>query len=107
MAGVAGERINRKKPGTFTFVDILTGAKSDWQQARRHIQRVQRAGIKRRWIITDEDRYMNERFVDVWRELKALKTAHEAVTQALIERGRLTYDEVKAIIYRAQGGTCD
>jgi hypothetical protein len=102
MAGVAGERIKRKKPGRFTFVDILMGAESDWREARRHIQESNEQGLSK-WFITDEDRFMNERFVDAWRQLTSLKTAHEAVTQALIERGKLTYDEVKALVYRAQG----
>ena len=102
MAGVAGERISRKKPGRFTFADILMGAKSDWRQAQKYIRESNEQGLSK-WIITDEDRYMNERLVDAWRELKVLQTAHEAVTQALIERGKLTYDEVNTIILQTQG----
>jgi hypothetical protein len=102
MAGVAGERIDRKKPGKFTFADILAGAEGDWRQARRHIQESNEQGLSK-WIITDEDRFMDVCFADAWRQLKSLKPTHEAVTQALIERGKLTYDEVKAIINRTQG----
>jgi len=40
---------------------------------------------------------------DAWQELQAVKAAHQAVTQALIERGTLTYDEVKALVFQAQG----
>jgi hypothetical protein len=102
LAGVAGERINRKNPGKFGFVDILMGARNDWEQARRHIKESNEQGLSK-WVITNEDRYMDRCFVDAWRQLKSLQAAHEAVTQALIGEGKLTYDEVKAIIYRTQG----
>lgn len=100
MAGVAGERINRKKPGKFTFADILAGAEGDWRQARRHIQESNEQGLSK-WIITDEDKYMTTCMRDAWRELKYFAAAHDAVTQALIERGKLTYDEVRTLIHEA------
>ena len=102
MAGVAGERINRKKPGKFGFVDILMGAESDWRQAQHHIKESNEKGLSK-WFISDEDRFMDLCFTDAWRQLKSLQSAHEAITQALIERGKLTYDEARAIIYQAQG----
>ena len=100
MAGVAGERINRKKPGRFTFVDILRGAESDWRQARGHIKDSNEQGLSK-WVMTDEDKYMTTCMRDAWRQLKYFAAAHEAVTQALIERGKLTYDEVRTLIHEA------
>ena len=47
---------------------------------------------------------MNSCLKDAHRQLQALKPAHEAVTQALLERGHLTYDEVKALVWNAWGG---
>lgn len=102
MAGVAGERINRKTPGRFGIVDILMGARSDWEQARHHIKESNEKGLSK-WVYTDEDKFMNQCFVDAWRQLQALKAAHEAVTDALIREGKLTYDEVKAIVYGKLG----
>ena len=102
MAGVAGERVNRKQPGRFTFVDILRGAESDWRQAQGHIKDSNEQGLSR-WVITDEDKYMTTCMRSAWQELQAVKAAHEAVTEALIERGTLTYDEVKALVFQAQG----
>ena len=100
MAGVAGERVNRRKPGRFTFVDILRGAESDWRQAQGHIKDSNEQGLSK-WVITDEDEYMTTCMRDAWRELKYFAPAHEAVTQALIERGKLTYDEVRTLIHEA------
>lgn len=102
MAGVAGERINRKRPGTLAFVDILMGAESDWRQARRHIQESNEKGLSK-WIYPDAGKFMNTCLKDAHRQLQALKPAHEAVTRALVERGKLTYNEVKALVWNAMG----
>lgn len=39
-AGVGGERINRKKPGTFMLADFLSGSGSDYQAAYEEMERV-------------------------------------------------------------------
>jgi hypothetical protein len=58
MAGLAGERINRKKSGTLQFVDILMGCEGDWRGARASSQESNEMGLSK-WIITDEDQYLN------------------------------------------------
>jgi hypothetical protein len=57
MAGIAGERINRKKPGKLGSVDILMGAEGDWQMAQHFIRESSEKGLSK-WVITDEDVYM-------------------------------------------------
>lgn len=102
MAGLAGERINWKKPGKMDFYALLTGCEGDWRAAQEAIRESNEKGLSK-WVITDEDKYINMALKSAHSTLRAAHKAHEAVTNALIERGRLTYDEVKEIVYSNLG----
>ena len=99
MAGIAGERINRKNPGKLGFVDILMGAEGDWRMAQHFIRESNEKGLSK-WVITDEDKYMDKALKYAHGQLQAFRSPHEEITRLLIERGRLSYDEVIAIVYR-------
>jgi hypothetical protein len=98
VAGLAGERIGRKKPGKFDIVSILRGCESDFRVALEcisdHNQR--RLG---KFFINDEDRYIDTCLVAAWTTLQVHKAAHAEVTRLLIERGTLTYEEVSGIVW--------
>lgn len=98
MAGVAGERIARKKPGKLDFYTILSGANGDFHAALEAIKESNEKGLSK-WVITDNDKYMNDALAAAWRRLQAHKAAHAAVTRLLLERGRLSYEEVKNIVW--------
>lgn len=104
MAGIAGERINWKNPGKLGFVDILMGAEGDWRMAQHFIRESNEKGLSK-WIVTDEDKYMNKALKHAHGQLHAFRSAHEEITQLLIERGRLSYDEVKTIAYKNREST--
>ena len=106
MAGLAGERINRKKSGKMDLAAILMGCEGDWRAAHNAIRESNEKGLSK-WYVKDEDKYMDNALKSAHSLLRAARKAHQAVTDALIERGRLTYDEVKEIVYRNLGGTHD
>lgn len=99
MAGLAGERINRKKPGTMDFVAILSGCKGDWRGAREAIKESNEKGLSK-WYIKDDQKFMDDALKSVheWMTSDRVRRAHTAVVKKLIECGRLTYAEVKAIV---------
>lgn len=98
MAGVAGERVNRKKPGTLSFADILRGAESDYRAAHpictpRHIRYFARKA-------TTVSGYLNECLVSAFMVIQRYKQAHSALVEALMQRKRLTYAECIEIAAR-------
>jgi hypothetical protein len=101
MAGLAGERINRKKVGKVDLYAYLTGCKGDIEGAREAIRESNEKGLSK-WIFNDPDKLMDDALASVHRLLTSPQVgrAHEEVVEKLTERGRLTYDEVKEIAYR-------
>jgi len=101
MAGLAGERINRKNVGKVDFYAYLMGCRGDIEGARAAIKESNEKGLSK-WIFTAPDKLMDDALASVHRLLTSpqVRRAHEEVVEKLIERGRLTYDEVKEIVYR-------
>jgi hypothetical protein len=98
MAGVAGERIARKLGGKFTFADYLSGAKGDYEEAKRHVEEHNEKKLGK-FLIADLDKLLNVCLGIAWRTLKLYQPVHEEVARLLIERGTLTYDEVSEIVW--------
>jgi hypothetical protein len=99
VAGLAGERISRKKPGKFDIVSILRGCEGDFRVAQSYIRDHNRRRLGR-FLIDDEDKFMDTCLVSAWNTLQVHKAAHAEVTRLLIERGTLTYEEVHGIVWK-------
>jgi hypothetical protein len=101
MAGLAGEPINRKKVGKMDLYAWVTGCRGDFEGAREAIKESNEKGLSK-WVYPEPDKLMDQCLVSVHRTLNSpqVKAAHEEVVKKLIERGRLTYDEVVEIVYR-------
>jgi hypothetical protein len=91
MAGVAGERVNRKKPGTLSFADILMGAEGDYRDARPICTPLHIRYFARR--ATTVDRYLNECLASAFAVIQLHKRVHGALVEALLEHWRLTYED--------------
>lgn len=90
MAGLAGERINRQKPGVFGNEDICSAATNDWRTALNELRRI---GIPKE--IRDSE--INKGLSVAWRVLQNWRDLHTRLTEALLDRSTLSYDECKAI----------
>jgi hypothetical protein len=95
MGGAAGTKVNRKKPGAFTFFDMLTGCEGDYRAAKaevtpRHIQCFAR---KAKTL----DGYLNECHVLAHQIIVKYKDVHTALVDALMKKGSLTYNECKRV----------
>ncbi len=104
MAGVAGERVNRKKPGTLSFTDILMGADSDYRDARvictpRHIRYLARRA-------TTVNGYLNECLASAFIVIQQHKRVHAALVEALMEHGKLTYEQCVEMVERQGVKVC-
>lgn len=100
-AGLAGERINRKKSGKFDFVAILLGCEGDWRTARNYIREHNELGLGDFTISdADVDKFIDTCLARAWRTLQVHREAHAEVTRLLIERGTLTYEEVRGIVWK-------
>jgi hypothetical protein len=106
MAGLAGERINRKNVGKVDFYSYLTGCRGDIEGARAAIRESNEKGLSK-WIFNDPDKLIDDALASVHRLLTSdqVRRAHVQVAEKLIERGRLSYDEVREIVYRHLKGT--
>jgi hypothetical protein len=99
VAGLAGERIGRKKPGKFDFVSILRGCEGDFRVAQSYIRDHNQRRLGK-FFIVDEDKFMDMCLASAWNTLQVHKAAHTEVTRLLIERGTLTYKEVHGIVWK-------
>jgi hypothetical protein len=90
-AGIAGERIftGRKKVGKVTFADWLGGAHSDLHAASKI--------IKEDFPGIDSDKFIDRCLATAWVILGVRRKAVEAIVNALIQKGYLSYDECKKI----------
>jgi hypothetical protein len=98
MAGVAGERImrRRKKAGRFTARDYFSGAQSDYENARDTIAQHNndpRCKIK----IVAYGWHINQALENAWKTLRRKHDALKAIAEALTERGYLSYEECKKL----------
>jgi hypothetical protein len=97
MAGVAGERVNRKNAGRLTFVDLLMSAENDWRQANEVCTpaHLKMWGYKR--SATDVDTYLNECLAVAHDIIVRFKDVHSRLVELLLEKGKLTYQECKEV----------
>jgi hypothetical protein len=86
MAGLAGERIDRKTSGRFTSTDLFSGAYDDWCKTLVEVRKFSTpAGV---------DMWVNRILADAWERLKRHKAAHKRLVNLLLEKGTVAYDEV-------------
>jgi hypothetical protein len=91
LAGIAGERIlkGHKKVGKVTFADWIGGAQNDLQAASKIIKE-ELPGI-------DSGKFIDGCLATAWVILGIRRKAVEAIANALIEKGYLSYEECKKI----------
>jgi hypothetical protein len=88
VAGIAGERmLTRKKVGKVQFADWLSGAGSDLSAASEI--------VKEDFPGIDADKFINRCVEAAWAVLQFRRKAVEAIANALIEKGYLSYYECK------------
>jgi hypothetical protein len=101
VAGVAGERINRKSAGVFGFVDMLRGAICDWHAACAVVDPAHIA-IYSQIIDSDKvneeiavDKYINECLAMSWGMLKNCVAVHTAFVDHLLLHGEMDYSRAR------------
>jgi hypothetical protein len=95
MAGAAGTKVNRAKPGGFTLLDMLGGCESDWRLAvevvtPQHIECFARKA-------KDVQEYLNECHDLAYQIIQRYKAVHSALVEVLFQNGKLSYEECWAI----------
>jgi len=95
MAGIAGERVDRQRPGKFGFTDVLSGAEADWRAARAICTPEYLAGFGQTGM--NEDQYLSAALANAHSLIVQFKDAHTAMVNALVEKRVLTYDECRAL----------
>lgn len=90
MAGLGGERIDRKTSGRFTSVDLFGGAHDDWQHARAEAKKNVETGKA-------VDEWINRALAAAWKRLRIHRDAHANLVNILLEKGTVTYAEVEDI----------
>ena len=90
MGGLAGERVNRSKPGSITYGDAyVSGASGDWRMEYDILQR---------YVPEDMIEPLIKRcFVRAWRLVKLYADVHTKLVEALLSKGTVSYEECSRI----------
>jgi hypothetical protein len=102
MAGIAAERIliRRKKLGKVTARDVFSGASDGIFSAHAVVEKHNADPYSKfRW---NADHALDEGLADAWLLLTHFRPALEAIADALIEKGYLSYEEVKELFERTK-----
>jgi hypothetical protein len=86
MAGVAGTRINRKEAGRLGVIELIGTAQSDYESA---ISTLRDNGCSDK----GDDEFIDMQLEAAHRLLRKFQPIHTVLTDALLEKGQLTYLE--------------
>lgn len=100
VAGLAGSRIDCKTAGEFDFALILGECNHDWKNATETLR--DRYDLKGKEMDDEVDFNLNS----AWRMLRSpdLRPAHDLITEVLMEKNTISFDEAKALFDLASAG---
>jgi len=97
MAGLAAEQLDRRRPHLGKN-DVRSSAKQDYETA---ISITEGWLLHKRYHFDSPEAYIKDQFQFVHRLLKRDRPKHTTLVSALLERGRLTYNECMTVVEAA------